>query len=321
VGRVTLLGADGGSTTAEWQRLAAARVGPCLAASGTHFLAPGGVPTMTDLPTADDCPTTSDGMPVLGIGTWQNTDPEQCAESVRTALEMGYRHVDTAQIYGNEDAVGDGIAAADVDRDEVFLATKVWIDSLAPEDVHATFDDSLDRLGTDYVDLLYVHWPAREYDPAETLAAFEELHEDGRVDRIGVSNFEPRNLDEAREVLDAPLFANQVELHPMLPQAELREYCVDAGIEVVGYSPLARGQVFEHDVVTDVADAHDASAAQVALAWARRKGVTAIPKATSEAHIEDNWASLSLDLTDEEVDRIDAIEQRDRRVDPDFAPW
>jgi 2,5-diketo-D-gluconate reductase B len=294
---------------------------PSLAAFGTHFLGPGGVPTMTDLPTTDDCPTTSDGMPVLGIGTWQNTDPEQCAESVRTALEMGYRHVDTAQVYGNEDAVGDGIAAADVDRDDVFLATTVWIDNLAPEDVHATFEDSLDRLGTDYVDLLYVHWPAREYDPAETLGAFEALRDDGRVDRIGVSNFEPRNLDEAREVLDAPVFANQVELHPMLPQRELREYCADAGIEVVGYSPLARGQVLEHDVVADVADAHDASAAQVALAWARRKGVTAIPKATSEAHIRDNWASLSLDLTDEDVERIDAIEERDRRVDPDWAPW
>jgi 2,5-diketo-D-gluconate reductase B len=276
---------------------------------------------MTDLPAAADCPRTDGGMPTLGIGTWQNTDPGQCADSVETALEMGYRHVDTAQVYGNEESVGDGIAAADVDREEVFLATKIWTDNLAQDDVLSTAEESLDRLGVDHVDLLYVHWPANQYDPADTLPAFERLREDGRIDRIGVSNFEPRNLDAAREVLDSPVFANQVELHPMLPQEELREYCADADIEVVGYSPLARGDVLENDVLGDVADAHDASAPQVALAWAREKGVTTIPKATSEAHVRDNWASLSVELTDEDVERIDAIDARGRRVDPDFAPW
>jgi len=276
---------------------------------------------MTDLPAAADCPRTDGGMPMLGIGTWQNSDPEQCADSVRTALEMGYRHVDTAQIYGNEAAVGDGIAAADVDREDVFLATKVWIDDLAPADVRATTGASLDRLGVEYVDLLYVHWPARAYDPAETLPAFEALKADGRIDRVGVSNFEPRNLDAAREVLEEPPFANQVELHPLLPQAELRSYCADAGIDVVAYSPLARGAALDDEVIGDVAAAHDASPAQVALAWAREKGVTTIPKATGEAHIRDNWASLSLSLSEEEVARIDAIDARERQVDPDWAPW
>jgi 2,5-diketo-D-gluconate reductase B len=274
-----------------------------------------------DLPAAGDCPLTDDGMPMLGLGTWQNTDPEQCAESVRTALEMGYRHVDTAQIYDNEAAVGDGIAAADVDREDVFLATKVWIDDLAADDVLATARESLDRLGVGYVDLLYVHWPAREYDPEETLPAFDELHDDGRVRHVGVSNFQPAQLDRARDVLDAPVFANQVELHPLLPQAELRAHCAEADVEVVGYSPLARGDVFDHPGVRAVADDRDASPAQVALAWARAKDVTAIPKATGEAHIRDNWRSLSLDLTDEEVARIDDVETGDRKVDPDFAPW
>ena len=263
----------------------------------------------------------ADAMPLLGLGTWENTDPEQCAASVEFALEMGYRHIDTAQAYGNEESVGGGIAAADVDREEVFLATKVWIDSLSYDDAIATTEESLDRLGVDRVDLMYVHWPARAYDAEETLSAFDELVDRGLVDRVGVSNFEPEQLEEAVDLLDAPVFANQVECHPLLPQEELRAVCDEHDVEVVAYSPLARGAVLEDPVLTEIADGHGVSAAQVSLAWLREKGVTAIPKATSEAHIEDNWASLDLSLSDAEVERIDAIDRRDRRVDPGFAPW
>ncbi|WP_254841431.1 aldo/keto reductase [Natronomonas marina] len=259
-------------------------------------------------------------MPVLGLGTWQNADPEACVESVRAALETGYRHVDTAQAYDNESSVGEGIAAADVDREDVFLATKVWIDQLAGDDVVESTEASLDRLGVDYLDLLYVHWPAGDYDPAETLSAFEELRAEGRIDRIGVSNFEPEHLEEARSAIDAPIFANQVEMHPLLQQANLREYCAEADIELVAYSPLARGEVFDVDVLSDIAADHGVSEAQVSLAWLREKGVTAIPKATGVDHIEDNWASLGLELTDEEVARIDAIDREERLIDPDFAP-
>jgi 2,5-diketo-D-gluconate reductase B len=260
------------------------------------------------------------GMPTFGIGTWKNENPEQCAESVRTALEMGYRHVDTAQIYGNESAVGDGIAAADVPREEIFLATKVWIDHLDRDGVVESTAESLDKLGVDSVDLLYVHWPSRTYDAAETLPAFEELVERGLVDRIGVSNFEPHHLDEAREVLDEPVFANQVECHPLLPQAELREYVAGTDIELVGYSPLARGAVFDVPELSEIAEKHGVSEAQVSLAWLREKGVTAIPKATSEAHIRDNRESLTLDLNEEDVATIDAIDRTDRQVHTSFAP-
>jgi len=275
---------------------------------------------MTASPTPDDVPRRN-GMPALGLGTWQNEDPEQCAESVETALETGYRHVDTAQAYGNEDAVGRGIERADVDREEIFLATKVWIVNLAHDDVLETAEKSLERLGVDSVDLLYVHWPARAYDPEETLAAFDELYDEGKIDRVGVSNFEPEGVDEAIDLLDAPLFANQVELHPFLPQDELREHCADRDVEMVAYSPLARGEVFGDPTLGDIAEKHGVSEAQVSLAWLREKGVTAIPKATSAGHIRDNWGSLDLDLDPEDVDRIDAIDRRDRRVDPDFAPW
>ena len=259
-------------------------------------------------------------MPMLGIGTWQNEDPEQCAESVRTALEMGYRHVDTAQAYGNEAAVGDGIAAADVPREDVFLATKVWNANHGHDDVISSTEESLEKLGVDSLDLLYVHWPSANYDPEDTLSAFAELRDRGLIDRIGVSNFDPHHLDRARDAVDEPIFANQVEMHPLFPQAELREYAADAGIELVGYSPLARGEVFDVDVIGDVAEKHGVSEAQVSLAWVREKGVTAIPKATGRDHIADNWASLDVELDDEDVAAIDDIDRAERQVHPSFAP-
>ena len=274
---------------------------------------------MSQEPQSVDVPT-SDGMPALGLGTWENDDPAQCAESVETALELGYRHVDTAQIYGNEAAVGEGIAAADVDRDDVFLATKVWIDNLAPEDVAASTRESLQKLDTEYVDLLYVHWPAGAYDPEETLPAFAELRDDGLIDRIGVSNFEPHHLDAATDALGEAPFANQVECHPLLRQEELREYADANGVELVAYSPLARGKILDDPTVADIAETHGVSAAQVSLAWLREKGVTAIPKATGEDHLSDNWASLGLELDDEDLEAIDTLGRTDRQLNPDFGP-
>ncbi|TQQ82200.1 aldo/keto reductase [Halonotius roseus] len=273
-----------------------------------------------ELPVSDDCPT-ADEMPMLGLGTWKNSDPEACAESVATALETGYRHIDTAQAYGNEAAVGNGIEQAAVDREDVFLATKIWIDNLAYDDVLETAEASLDRLGVDSVDLLYVHWPSRTYDAEDTLAAFNELYDQGKIDRIGVSNFEPEQLAEAIELSDAPIFANQVEIHPLLQQEELREVCADHDIELVAYSPLARGEVFDIPEIESIADDHGVSPAQISLAWLRHHGITAIPKATGGDHIRDNWASLSVSLSDAEIDTIDSIETTDRRVDPDFGPW
>lgn len=259
-------------------------------------------------------------MPMLGLGTWQNDDPDQCADSVETALEMGYRHVDTAQAYGNEAAVGEGLAAADVPREEVFLATKVWLSNLSHDDVLSSTRASLDKLGVDYLDLLYVHWPARTYDPEATLSAFDELYDEGTIRRVGVSNFTPAHLDQAREILDAPLFANQVEIHPLLRQDHLLEYAADTDLELVAYSPLARGDVFDVPVLSAIADEHGVSEARISLSWLRERGVTAIPKATSEAHIRDNWESLTVELTEEEIERIDAIDRTDRKVDPGFGP-
>ena len=274
---------------------------------------------MTDQQQQPAVPTRS-GMPVLGLGTWENDDPAQCTESVANALDAGYRHVDTAQIYGNETAVGKGIARSDVDREEIFLASKVWIDNLAPADVASSTRESLDKLGVDSVDLMYVHWPAGEYEPEETLPAFAELRDDGLIDRIGVSNFEPHHLDAATDALGEAPFANQVEMHPLLRQEELREYADANGVELVAYSPLARGEILDDPAIVDIAETHGVSAAQVSLAWLREKGVTAIPKATGTDHIRDNLASVDLDLDDEDVEAIDTLGRTDRQLNPDFGP-
>mgnify|MGYP002760322046 CR=1 FL=1 len=274
---------------------------------------------MTDQQQQPAVPTRN-GMPVLGLGTWENDDPAQCTESVANALDAGYRHVDTAQIYGNEAAVGKGIAESDVDRDDIFLASKVWIDELAPADVASSTRESLDKLGVDAVDLMYVHWPAGEYEPEETLPAFAELRDDGLVDRIGVSNFEPHHLDAATDALGEAPFANQVEMHPLLRQEELREYADANDVELVAYSPLARGEILDDPAIVDIAEKHGVSAAQVSLAWLREKGVTAIPKATGIDHIRDNLASVDLTLDDEDVERIDSLGRTDRQLNPDFGP-
>ena len=274
---------------------------------------------MTDQQQQPAVPTRN-GMPALGLGTWENDDPAQCTEPVANALDAGYRHVDTAQIYGNEAAVGEGIAESDVDRDEIFLASKVWIDNLAPADVASSTRESLDKLGVESVDLMYVHWPAGEYDPAETLPAFAELRDDGLIDRIGVSNFEPEHLDAATDALGEAPFANQVEMHPLLRQEELREYADANDVELVAYSPLARGEILDDPAIVDIAEKHGVSAAQVSLAWLRETGVTAIPKATGIDHIRDNLASVDVELADEDVDAIDSLGRTDRQLNPDFGP-
>jgi 2,5-diketo-D-gluconate reductase B len=258
----------------------------------------------------------------LGLGTWQNRETEQCAESVRTALETGYRHIDTAQAYENEAAVGRGIAEASVPREEVFLATKVQSGNLTYDDVIATTDVSLDRLRTDYLDLLYVHWPIDSYDAEETLSAFQRLFDEGRIRHVGVSNFEPRHLDEAREILDAPILANQIELHPYLQQAELREYAAEHDHYVVAYSPLARTQVLDDPVLGDIAEKHDASVPQVTLAWLLSlDDVIAIPKATSAEHIRDNWGAYDIDLDEDDRARIAELNRGQREVDFEGTPW
>ncbi|MFC5970160.1 aldo/keto reductase [Halomarina salina] len=263
-----------------------------------------------------------DEMPRFGLGTYQNEDHEQCAESVRTALDVGYRNVDTAQMYDNEAAVGDGIAQADVDRSELFLASKLDTDNCAHDDVLETTEESTERLDVDTIDLMYVHWPMDTYDPEGTLSALDELREEGAIEHVGLSNFTPDQLDEANDHLDAPIFAHQVEMHPLLQQEELQEYAVEDDHLLVAYCPIARGKVDEVEEMQEVAEKHDATPVQVSIAWLLAKeNVVAIPKATGEEHIRENYEAQDLDLDDEDIERIDGIEREERLVDFDEAPW
>ncbi len=256
-----------------------------------------------------------------GLGTWENRDPTECREAVRDALELGYRHIDTAQLYENEAAVGEGIAAADVDREDVFLATKVGTDNLAYEDVLASTEESLAKLGTDHVDLLYVHWPINTYDAEATLAAFQELYDEGSILNVGVSNFGERHLAEATEILDAPIFANQVECNPYLQQETLRSHARDNDYWFVAYSPLARGAVLGDPVLLDIAEKHDATVPQVTLAWLLSlETVVPIPKARGD-HVAENWAARDIDLDAEDIDRIADLDRGERQVDFEAAPW
>ncbi|WP_297887306.1 aldo/keto reductase [uncultured Halorubrum sp.] len=256
----------------------------------------------------------------IGLGTSGLDDPETCTETVVAALEAGYRHVDTAQMYDNEAAVGEGIAQSDVDRDDVVVATKVHPENLAPDDVRETTRASLDRLGLDRVDLLYVHWPIRAYDAAATLPAFDDLRDAGVTDHVGVSNFTPGLLREAREILDAPIAAHQVECHPRFRQPALRELAAEFDHDLVGYSPLGRGEMLDDPAILEIAERNDLSPAVVALAWALDRGIVPIPKARGD-HVRENLRAVDVDLPDDDLDTIDALEPGDRQIDPDDAAW
>ncbi len=246
-------------------------------------------------------------LPPIGLGTMGIDD----SAVVERAIELGYRHLDTAQIYENEEVVGTAAAASDVAREDLLVATKVWATNLAPDDVVATTRKSLDRLGLDVIDLLYVHRPIEAYDPAETLPAFDRLREAGLIEHVGVSNFEPADIAVACDHLDAPIVANQVEFHPLHRPTDALADARERGHELVAYSPLAAGRALDLAPVREVAAAHETSPAAVALAWLHAKGVRTVPKATSREHLRANLAARALSLSGTEVARIDAIEARE----------
>ena len=252
-------------------------------------------------------------LPPVGLGTMGIGDPDV----VETAIDLGYRHLDTAQIYDNERVVGDGLAASDVPREDLTVATKLWIDSLAGGDVRPGTEASLDRLGLDSVDLLYVHRPRGDYDPESTLPAVDAVHDAGLATHVGLSNFEPDQLERARELLDAPIAAHQVEFHPYFGDPDLLADAQEHDYPLVAYSPLIGGDAFDDSVLTDIAEGHDTSPAAVSIAWVlAHENVVTIPKASSREHLRANLEAQHLNLSDEEVARIDAID-RERELYPE----
>ena len=263
-------------------------------------------------------------IPVLGLGTWQSTG-QDCVEVVSRALQMGYEHIDTAQAYSNESEVGQGIKQSSVARDSFFLTTKIFPDDMKfePEKLMAAAKRSLENLDTDYVDLLLLHWPDDRVPLSETVAALCELQKQGLTRHIGVSNFNIAHLIEAQKYADVPIVVNQVEFHPFIKQNTLQAFMNNHHILLEAYSPLARGDVFDNDIIKQIADTHNITPAQVSLAWILSdKNRIAIPKTSNPDHLQGNLDAIKVQLSAGELEQINTLARSDGRKikHPDYSP-
>lgn len=255
-------------------------------------------------------------IPQLGFGTWQ-LEGQKAYEATKTALQVGYRHVDTADRYGNHQAVGQALADSGLPREAIFLTSKLWHADLAPAKAKAALERNLTELQTTYLDLYLIHWPNRNVPIADTLATLEELVQEGRIRSYGVSNFTIHHLQDALDAGFQPV-TNQVEFHPSLNQAELKTFADKHNIVLTAYSPIAQGHDLQLPVIQAIAADHQRSTAQVVLNWLRQKGLVAIPRSADESHIKDNFACLEWELSPEEMAAIDQLNENYRIVKPDF---
>jgi 2,5-diketo-D-gluconate reductase A len=260
-------------------------------------------------------------IPQFGFGVFQIPPPDTVA-AVRYALDVGYRHIDTAQMYGNEREVGQAIAESGVAREDVFVTTKLANDRHGYDEAIAALGESLRRLGTDYVDLFLIHWPRPRLGKyVETWQAFEKLAADGRARSIGVSNFTPAHLDTLRANTDTVPDVNQVELHPALQQPELREYHRTHGIATEAWSPIAQGQVLDDPIIAELADRHDRTPAQVVLRWHIQLGNIVFPKSKTPSRIRENINIFDFELSDDDRAMIATLDRGHRTgPDPDSFP-
>lgn len=256
-------------------------------------------------------------IPQVGLGVWQT--PNETADSaVRTALETGYRHIDTAAIYGNEEGVGKGIKSSGVAREDIFLTTKLWNDEQGYESTLRAFDQSVKKLGTDYVDLYLIHWPSPHRDLyLDTWKAFLKLQEEGRVKSIGVSNFCPEHLEKIIKETGVTPVINQVELHPDFQQTELRAFHDQHGIITQSWSPLGRGKLLEHSDVAAIARKHGRTAAQVVIRWHMDQGLVVIPKSANPDRIKENFHVFDFKLDADDMENLAKLDAPANRMGPD----
>ena len=257
-------------------------------------------------------------VPALGLGTYLLTG-KACRRGVAEALEIGYRHIDTAVAYGNEKETGQGLRDAGVAREDIFLTTKIWMDALVPGQIAPAARESLSKLDTPYVDLLLIHWPTPDLQLEACLDEMQTLQEAGAARHIGVSNFPPALM--RRAAAHAPIFCNQVEFHPYLSQNALRALSQECDALLTAYSPLARGDVLQDKTLQDIGAAHDKTPAQVALRWLiQLDRVAAIPKAARSNYRRQNFEVFDFSLDAGEMQRIEALACGKRMVDPSWAP-
>ena len=259
-------------------------------------------------------------LPRLGLGTYR-MQGDVCRAAVESALAQGYRHIDTAEMYGNEDAIGAAIAAAEVARGDLHVTTKVWNENLAPDAMRRSFDASLKKLRLDHVDLYLVHWPAKNMNLPAMFETLLKLKQEGRTRAIGVANFNIALLKTVVEEIKAPVACNQIEYHVMLDQTPVRRYMATKSIPLVAYCPLAQGRAASDETLMAIGRKHGASAAQVALKWLLdQDGVAAIPKASRAESQKANLDALNVGLDEEDMKAIAGLPKDKRFVNPGFAP-
>ncbi|AMA53850.1 glyoxal/methylglyoxal reductase [Bacillus inaquosorum] len=253
-------------------------------------------------------------MPWFGLGVYKVENGSEATESVKAAIKNGYRSIDTAAIYKNEEGVGIGIKESGVAREELFITSKVWNEDQGYETTLAAFEKSLERLQLDYLDLYLIHWPGKD-KYKDTWRALEKLYKDGKIRAIGVSNFQVHHLEELLKDAEIKPMINQVEFHPRLTQKELRDYCKAQGIQLEAWSPLMQGQLLDNEVLAQIAEKHNKSVAQVILRWDLQHEVVTIPKSIKEHRIIENADIFDFELSQEDMDKIDAL-NKDERVGP-----
>ena len=255
--------------------------------------------------------TTGSTIPQLGFGVYQ-IEPDETAGAVKTALDIGYRHIDTAEMYQNEEGVGQGIRDSGLDRADVFVTSKLNNGFHEPDDARKAFDETLSKLGFDYVDLFLIHWPLPTLyggDFVSTWQTLEEFRRDGRAKSIGVSNFQTHHLERLASQTDTVPAVNQIEVHPYFVNDEVRAYCAEHGIAVEAWSPIAQGKVLDDPVVTKIAEAAGKSPAQVVLRWHIQRGDIVFPKSVTPKRIEENFALFDFELSEHDIDALTALDK------------